>query len=400
MLAIFESHPVQYRAPVYRELQRLVPDRFHVFYATDVSVRGNRDVDFGKIVAWDESLLDGYPYTVLKQERGEPLQGFRSLHGKGLSFAFSKCLPKAILQTQFIYEYDFAVLFHAIVRRIPIWIRQETEDEAHRRSYSKDKLRSIAYRILYVFVKKAFYFGELNRRHLLRHGIHPDRLVWSPYCTQDRFSDVSKERFARIRKDCRSKLGIDGGRQVIAFFGKLIPKKNPGLLLQAVLDLKGSLRRNATVLFVGSGALEAGLRARSKDLEKYGIQGVFTGFINQSAIRDFYAASDIVVLPSRREGETWGLVVNEGLQAGCGIVMSNAVGCGPEFENWERVRIIREGDAVALARSLEQLASFPREFDWAREKMKSYSVESSAERLAWEVQKLSVDNQAGLDLGR
>ncbi|HEY3855125.1 MAG TPA: glycosyltransferase family 4 protein [Verrucomicrobiae bacterium] len=388
MLAVFESHPVQYRAPVYRELQRLVPNRFHVFYATDVSVRGNRDVEFGQIVAWDEALLDGYPNTVLRQERGEPLKGFRSLRGKGLSLVFARYRPKAVLLTQFIYEYDFAALFHATVRLVPVWIRQETEDEANRRSYSKDTLRSIAYRTAYAFVKKAFFFGELNRLHLLRHGIHPNRLVRSPYCTQDRFSDVSKERFALIRKNSRSKLGIERHRNVVAFFGKLIPKKNPDLLLHAILDLKESLRCSTTVLFVGSGALEPELRARSKDLEKYGVQSVFAGFVNQSTIRDFYAASDIVVLPSRREGETWGLVVNEGLQAGCGVVISNAVGCGPEFENWERVRIIPEGDAAALARSLEQLAIFPREFDWARERMKSYSVESAANGLASEIQKL------------
>ena len=75
MLAIFESHPVQYRAPVYRELQRLVPDGFHVFYATDVSIRGNRDVEFGKVLAWDEPLLEGYPNTVLNLERVALVRG-------------------------------------------------------------------------------------------------------------------------------------------------------------------------------------------------------------------------------------------------------------------------------------------------------------------------------------
>src|ERR1700722_5374461 len=99
MLAIFESHPVQYRTPVYRELQRLVPGRFHVYYATDISVRGNHDAGFGKMVAWAEPMRTGYPNTVVNQERGEPLKGFRSLHGKGLSDVFAKFRPKAILQT-------------------------------------------------------------------------------------------------------------------------------------------------------------------------------------------------------------------------------------------------------------------------------------------------------------
>jgi glycosyltransferase involved in cell wall biosynthesis len=389
MLAIFESHPVQYRAPVYQALQRLVPDRFHVFYATDVSLRGNRDVEFGKIITWDEPLLEGYPNTVLKQERGEPLKGFRSLHGRGLTRVFNQYKPKAILQTQFLYEYDLAVFFHACIRRIPIWIRQETQDEAFKRSRYKNILRKTIYRFLYSPVKTAFYFGELNRRHLLRHGIPESHLIRAPYCTVDRFQDVSDEQFAAIRENCRVKHGIDKDKLVIAFFGKLIPKKNPKLLLQAAALLMEDLRRNTTLLFVGSGLLEAEMKEQARTLEKDGIKSIFTGFINQSAIRDYYAATDVLVLPSRREGETWGLVVNEALQAGCAVVVSDAVGCGPEFRGWERVRIIPVGDAMTLARALEELVLLPRKFDWAREGMKAYSVNTTVEALAKEIQLLS-----------
>jgi len=389
MLGIFESHPVQYRTPVYRELQRLAPDRFHVFYATDISIRGNPDVEFGRVVAWDEALLAGYPNTVLKQERGRALSGFRSLHGKGLRELFAKHRLKAVLQTQFLYEYDFAVLCHALVRRIPVWIRQETQDEAYQRSYAKGILRSVAYRMVYSFVKKAFFFGELNRRHLLRHGIASRRLIRTPYCTPDRFQDVSDAEFLKIRNACRRRLGIQDHRTVIAFFGKLISKKNPNLLLQAIPLLKDSSQKQASLLFVGSGELEAQMKEQARQLEKLNVQTIFTGFINQSLIRDFYAASDIVVLPSRREGETWGLVVNEALQAGCAVVISDAVGCCPEFSGWERVRIITPGDAAALARAIEELAGFPRTFDWARERMKSYSTEEVAETLAREIRLLA-----------
>jgi glycosyltransferase involved in cell wall biosynthesis len=388
MLAIFESHPVQYRTPVYRELQRLVPGRFHVFYATDISVRGHHDAGFGKMVAWDEPMLTGYPNTVLKQERGEPLKGFRSLHGKGLSSVFAALRPSAILQTQFLYEYDLAAFVQATIRRIPIWIRHETQDEASPRSFPKQVLRSAAYRLVYSFVKKAFFIGELNRRHLLRHGVQPRRLVRAPYSTPDRFQNISEAQFGKLREDCRKKLEIKPDKTVIAFFGKLISKKDPELLLQAIPYLEEDLKRKSTLLFVGSGALEANMKEQARQLEKWGVRTIFAGFVNQSSIRDYYAASDIAVLPSRREGETWGLVVNEALQAGCAAVISEAVGCAAEFSHWERVRTIPPGNAAALARSLEELAVFPRKFDWAREGIKSYSTESAAEGLAGEIRML------------
>lgn len=240
----------------------------------------------------------------------------------------------------------------------------------------------------YSFVDKAFFIGELNRRHLIRHGIRAEHLIRSPYSTPDRFRRLSETELSQIRADCRRKLGIERDRIVFAFFGKLIHKKNPDLLLRAVPLLPAEVKRRVAVLFVGSGELEGEMKAQAKDLEKSGIPGFFAGFVNQSAIRDFYAASDVVVLPSRREGETWGLVVNEALQAGCGVVISDAVGCGPEFGNWEGVRIIPQEDPVALAQALEQLAGLPRKFDWARTRMASYSTETSAEGLANEIRLL------------
>ena len=83
-LLIFDSHPVQYKAPVYQQLAKLKPGALKVVYATDCSVRGHRDKDFGQVVAWDTPLLEGYDHLVLNNERGTPLQGFRSLTGRGI----------------------------------------------------------------------------------------------------------------------------------------------------------------------------------------------------------------------------------------------------------------------------------------------------------------------------
>ncbi len=234
---------MQYRAPVYQELELLVPGSFHVFYATDISMRKNGGVGFGKTASWDVPLLDGYPHTLLNQERGNALDDFRSLHGRGLSRIFSTYRPKAILQTQFLYEYDFAALFQARIRGIPVWIRQETQDEAGQRSRGKTLLRSAVYSLIYSQVQTAFYIGKLNREHLSRHGFPPTRLIRAPYCTTDRFHNASEAEFARIREECRTRLGIGQDKLVLGFFGKLIPKKNPNLLLQAIPFLQPELKK-------------------------------------------------------------------------------------------------------------------------------------------------------------
>jgi glycosyltransferase involved in cell wall biosynthesis len=81
-------------------------------------------------------------------------------------------------------------------------------------------------------------------------------------------------------------------------------------------------------------------------------------------------------------GETWGLVVNEALHAGCGVVVSDAVGCSAEFGRWDRARVFPEGNTEACGGALVDLARLERSWDWAATRMEAYSVEAAARALA------------------
>jgi glycosyltransferase involved in cell wall biosynthesis len=379
MLGIFESHPVQYRAPVYRELERLRPGSFHVFYATDLSVRGKRDPGFGASVAWDEPLLDGYPNTVLGLESPVTGSGFLSLRGTRLRRLVKEKGLSAVLLTQFNYAFDLSVLIQSCLFGIPVWIRQETQDEAFLRSGWKRHARSLLYRFLYTGVSHAFAIGRLNREHLQRHGIPGSRISMARYCATDRFAGQASSGIVCMGRERRAALGIACEELVIGFFGKLIPKKNPLLLAEAALLLDRPVR----LLFVGSGELEAELRRAATRLGERGIRTTFAGFVNQSVIATYYAATDILVLPSRRMGETWGLVVNEALQAGCSVALSDAVGCGAEFGELRHCRVFPDNDAAALAKALSALADNPPpDRIWARDFMREYSTEAAAAAMA------------------
>ena len=65
----------------------------------------------------------------------------------------------------------------------------------------------------------------------------------------------------------------------------------------------------------------------AKDLA---VPAQFEGFRNQTELPACYAAADYLVLPSDG-GETWGLVVNEGMACGLPGIVSNAVGCAPDL---------------------------------------------------------------------
>ena len=191
------------------------------------------------------------------------------------------------------------------------------------------------------------------------------------------------QRTASEKDDRRSKLRaalrIPKDAKAIGFFGKLIDKKNPELLVEAVAKLPEPARSSTHLLFVGAGELEG----RLKELcAEHHLRAHFPGFVNQSAISDYYLAADLVALPSRYAGETWGLVVNEALHAGCAVIVSEAVGCAVEFGKWERVRVIPVDDAAACKQAIQTLSEFPRDFDWCAKAMEDYSIRAAAEGLA------------------
>jgi glycosyltransferase involved in cell wall biosynthesis len=374
MLLILESHPIQYRVPVYQCMERLRAGACKVVFGTDSSVRGHRDAGFGREVKWNVPLLSGYPFEVLHNQRGDSLESWASLHGRGVAALLRRERPSALLLNGLVYHMDFAAYWSAVQLGIPVWLRSETQDDAFSRSAWKGALRHLCYRVLYRPLRRVFFIGELNRRHLLRHGVRPDRLRPARYCVADPLRDVTAADKLQRRRATRQRLGFADDEVVVAFFGKLIAKKNPDLLFAATSHLPEELRRRVRLLIVGSGELETELRARGEG-------AVFAGFINQNELPDYYLAADIVVLPSRRMGETWGLVINEALQAGCAAVVSDAVGCAEEFKSWERVRVFPAGDAWQLAQHLHELATLPREFDWCRFRLADYSIEAAARAL-------------------
>ncbi len=379
-LIVFDSHPVQYRVPIWRELNSLREDSIHVVYASDCSVRGHEDKGFGTTVIWDDPMLSGYSYSVLNCENGMPLSGWKSLTGKGVSSSLDEYKPDVVLLTGLNYRYDWVAYYEARKRNIPVWLRCETQDEAQVRSRLKGFIRSLLYRLSYLRVDRVFYIGKLNYKHYIDHGVKKDRLVPAFYGTMDRFSTLTASEKKEKRNDSRARAGIPANALVIGFSGKFIDKKNPGILFTMLDHLPEQLRSSMFLYFIGSGDLDAKLKQMADEAKvRYGVQSFFAGFVNQSALANHYLAIDILVLPSRRMGETWGLVANEAMQSGCGVITSDAVGCYADFSEWERFRSFPDGDAIALASRIEQLSVFERNFEWAVPSLQPYSISTVAQ---------------------
>jgi glycosyltransferase involved in cell wall biosynthesis len=384
MILIFETHPIQYKAPIYRRLQELRPGSFRVIYASDGSMRDGYDAEFGRKVTWDTPLLEGYPYTVLNNQRPDGRRDFRSLSGRGVFQLLRKEKPQAVLLAPFLFAYDAAVFLSCQLLRIPVWIRVETQDEAMVRPKWKGDLRTAFYWLAYKRVAHAFYIGILNRDHLMRHGLPLEKMSFAPYATPLAFPTETAAK-QKLRDETRARLGIQADETLLLFSGKLIEKKNPGLVLQTLALLPADVARRMRVVFVGSGELEPLLK---REAEKFPGQVQFAGFVNQTELPAYYLAADILMMTSKRMGETWGLVVNEALAAGCGVVMTGAVGSSRDFINVERVRVIPDGSTNACAQAIMGLARMPRSFDWAGPVLAPYTIEAAAQAIATKINAL------------
>jgi glycosyltransferase involved in cell wall biosynthesis len=381
-LLVFDTHPVQYRVPIWQQMAQNEPGSVHVVYASDCSVRGAVDKEFGMSFTWDVPMMSGYEHTVLNCEKGTPLTGWGTLTGEGVKEMIERHKPDAILMLGFNFRYDAIAYIHAKRMGIPLWLRCETQDYCFPRSRAKGIVRSILYSTLYKGIDKIFYIGELNKEHYLKNGVPANKLFPARYFTVDRFADMDDTEKESLRKTQRKQAGIADDAIVIGFSGKFIEKKNPRILFQMQEFLPDDIRSRIHLYFMGSGELEKELQTMAAEAgRKYGSKAFFSGFVNQTHLPAHYLAMDIMVLPSRKMGETWGLVTNEAMQSGAGVIVSDAVGSSADFKQWERFRVFEEGDPRSLATSVIALSKFKRSFDWAKGGLENYTVEKTASAL-------------------
>ncbi|ESS04900.1 MAG: (1,4)-alpha-D-glucan synthase [uncultured archaeon A07HR67] len=117
--------------------------------------------------------------------------------------------------------------------------------------------------------------------------------------------------------DVRDSLGIDG--EMVFFVGRHTDQKGISHLLYAMKKLRG---RDVTLVIGGSGHQTEQLK---RFAELLGIEQrvAFVGYVPESELGDYYAASDAFVSPSF--SEPFGITITEALEAGTQVVSTR---CG------------------------------------------------------------------------
>ena len=163
-----------------------------------------------------------------------------------------------------------------------------------------------------------------------------------------------------------------------AFVGRITREKGPQVLIQA-WRTSGLSALSAALVLVGGGPIRARAVATGAVLP--------VGPRTASEVRNFYAGSDVVVLPSvptRDFREPWGLVVNEAFNLGVPVIATDAVGAvaGGLVRHERTGLVVPAGDVGALAAALRRMHDDPelraRLGAAAREAVKDYTHDAWA----------------------
>jgi len=84
-LAVIAPHPVQYHAPLFREVEKLQNIESMVLYCDDMGLKPIYVDEFKTTITWDVPLLNGYKYKFLRN---------CSLKREGGFFAHKSCITK------------------------------------------------------------------------------------------------------------------------------------------------------------------------------------------------------------------------------------------------------------------------------------------------------------------
>ncbi len=351
-LAYLVTHPIQYQAPLLRRIAADADIELEVFFSSDFSTRPFADDGFGRTIAWDVPLTEGYRHQVLPALDPGHMPDF----WRPWSYGLGRRLDEGRFDALWIHGY--ARLFHwramlaAKRRGLKVLLRDEATPISAQRSGAKQRAKRAFFALVDRLVDAYLAIGTLNRRYYMEHGVAAAKIHPMPYAVDNGFFRDRVAAARPARETLRARLGLAPGRPVILFASKMIERKRAADLIEAQAVLARGQSAAPYLLMAGDGPLRADLEARAQALRLADVHVL--GFQGQEALPALFDLCDLFVLPSVLE--PWGLVVNEAMNAGRPVVVSDQTGCAPDLvRDGENGHVVPAGDTAALARALGRI---------------------------------------------
>jgi glycosyltransferase involved in cell wall biosynthesis len=314
-----------YRVPVYRALADTPGWRLRIFT--------NAHTEFDRSWQVDPAGLDVECVPSLSLVAGD-----RTLHVPwGLPPALARFAPQVVISTE-LGPRTLLGWLHAGLARVPLvtWI-----ETTPLRVAGGGALRRALGPWLLGRAAAVLGPGREARRVARGFGV-PDARIFDAPNAHD--GETFEKRAARLDRDSAARdlrAGLATRPRIALVVGRLFEVKGVRPLLDAWNRVPSALRRDWTLLFVGSGPL-AGELARACKTHRPG-EIVHVPAVQPADLVPFYSSADLLVFPSL--GDVWGFAVNEAMACGLPVLCSTRAGCAPE--------LIRPGENGWLADPLD-----------------------------------------------
>jgi glycosyltransferase involved in cell wall biosynthesis len=357
-LAYLVTHPIQYQAPLLRRVAAEPGIDLTVFFCSDFSLKSYPDPGFGKTIAWDVPLIGGYRYEILPAVGRQDQVTF----WRPVNYGLARRLRQGKFDVLWVHGYNRWFHWRAMAWARIYGLKVLVRDEATGISAPRSFLKRLAKRGFFLMLGKLaagfLAIGTRNAAYYRSYGIAAHRIFSMPYAVDNDFFRDKAQAAAPGREPLRRELGLEPGRPVILYASKLSAVKRGIDLLEAYFQMSpdGVQEPHPYLLFIGEGDQRKILEERAGAKNWSSIK--FLGFRNQTELPRYYDLCDVLVLPSIFE--PWGLVVNEAMNAGRAVVVSDRVGCAPDLvKPGENGYVFPTGDRAGLRQALENVFRDP-----------------------------------------
>jgi len=247
--------------------------------------------------------------------------------------------PDAVI----VYGYSSATTLLAILwavsHEVPLLVRGDSnllDEEAKPRL-----LLAVKHLFLRWLTRHACGFlsvGTSNSRYWLHYGAKPEQVFQAGYAVDNDYFRREADRYRSTRLQIRSE---NGWRQtyLLLYVGRLSWEKGADVLIEAM--------RRISPMRPDIGLLVVKVQARHLP------QVFLLGFKDWAQLPSYYAAADLLVVPSR--SDQWCLVVNEAMASGLPVLATRKLGAAQDLILEGRTGfVVPENDAEALASAIDR----------------------------------------------
>ena len=357
-LAYFVTHPIQYQAPLLRMIAADPSIELKVFFATDHSLTQHYDPGFGREIAWDVDMINGYEHEVLPALN--PGASLSTLHPFSVGVAWRVLTGRfdAIWCHSYTRPAHLMAIFAGSILGKKVFLR----DEAGRYSSNPSPLRALVkccfLKALNPLLSGILTIGKLNREFYSRQGIPARKLFSMPYAVDNVWFQKRLVEAAADREELRRQLGVQPDQRIVLFAAKFQPRKRGDDLIRAFAKMAlDNPAENAVLVMVGEGEMNEEWRSVANKISPGKV--IFVGFKGMLELPAYFELCDVFVIPSKRE--PWGLVLNEVMNAAKPVISAHEVGSAHDLlKHGENGYLVETGNIDQLAGALHKILSNPK----------------------------------------